>query len=103
MALHITMELPGDPAAIESALEGLIGINVVLMRRRAYPPLYDTDVVYRLERPGEDDWQSCDRLLKSKRGDCEDVVGYRVAELRVAGELGARARVVAVPDRDDAF
>lgn len=103
MALHITMEIPGDPAAIEAALEGLIGMNVVLMGQRSYPPLYSTSIRYRLERPGRDDWQTCDRLYASGEGDCEDVVGVRVAELRRQGESGARPRVVPVPGRDDAF
>lgn len=101
--LRITMEIPGEPEAIEQALEGLIGVNMALMRGRRFPAVYDTKLRYRLEPAGQDDWQTYDRLLQAGEGDCEDFVGARVAELRLAGELGARPRVVPVPGRSDAF
>lgn len=107
MALHIDMTIPARREEIMAALEGLVGLDVVLMQRamaegRPYPPLYATDILYREEPIGEDDWKSCDRLLEDGEGDCEDHAGYRVAELRCQGDAGAYAEVIET-DEDGKF
>lgn len=96
---HIT--LPEDDgedrhfAPLIPALEGMIGINVWHMRRamnramqgrgRIIPPLYASGVRYKADRPGEENWKDCLAILKDGHGDCDRLVAYRVAELRVAG------------------
>lgn len=99
MAIRVEMELPASPAVLEAAMEGLVGANVEMMTHGrlggvAFPPLYASGIVYRREPPGQEDWQTADRLLENREGDCEDLAAYRTAELRRDGELGARARVV---------
>jgi hypothetical protein len=49
------------------------------------PDLYKSGVVYQREPPGIEDWQDITCTLRRKFGDCEDLVAYRVAELRARG------------------
>lgn len=88
--LHVTVDIPVDPAIIEALLEGLIAANMVMLDGGDYPPLYEAGVVYKREPKGREEWQTCERTLLLGTGDCEDLTGWRVAELRRAGESGAR-------------
>lgn len=81
------------------ALEIQVLWNVHLMRTRSLPPLYKSGIRYVREdsprdphpnMPRIERWQMADVLADTKRGDCEDLAMYRVAELRVRGE---RARI----------
>lgn len=99
MSLHVTMDLPADREELEAALEGLVALNHRMMVRRGmggrgFPRLYGSGIVYRRERPGDEDWQPADKLVRAREGDCEDLAGYRAGELRADGELGAKAKVV---------
>jgi hypothetical protein len=85
-----------DPNAIELAIEivGDLMMTLVSMNRRILrrygsqiPLLYESGVVYeKLRRhvlcADDDDWQDIARTKKEKKGDCEDLVGYRVADLQ---------------------
>ena len=90
--LHVTMDVPLRSDHIRAAVEGLAASSTSLMRAAAlagseYPALYDgAGIKYRREPPGAEDWQAADKLLASGEGDCEDLAGYRVGELRVHGE-----------------
>lgn len=91
MPLYVTMRVPVSREAIRAALEGLCALNFQLMRQArelggGFPPLYEAGVVYRKERRGFEDWQNAIELLRAGRGDCEELTGYRVAELRDEGE-----------------
>lgn len=80
------MDLPLP--ALEAAVEGLCGINFVLLRvlRGQVPRLYESNVVYR--EPGKAKWHTIADLYDLNYGDCKDLVGARVAELRYFdGEL----------------
>lgn len=90
MPLHVTVDIPADPAIIEALLEGLIAANTVMLDGADFPPLYEAGVVYKREPKGREEWQTCERTLQRGSGDCEDLTGWRVAELRRAGERGAR-------------
>lgn len=84
------MRVPASIGAIESAAEGLCGLNYRLMHTArvgggGFPVLYDSGIVYRREVAAED-WQNAIDLLRSGRGDCEDLAAYRAAELRCDGE-----------------
>ncbi len=98
----ITAGLPiaSDPAAVEAAASGLVNLNLALMRRareqgRQAPPLYKAGVRYRREPPGQETWDSWDRVLRRGYGDCEDLAAWRAAELRFHG-IDPKARVAII-------
>lgn len=81
-------------------LEGLIKLNewhITRSMKRAklgmgpmIPPLYATGIRYQEDKPGEENWRDVYAILehvaKTGRGiDCDQIVCWRVAELRVAG------------------
>lgn len=91
--MRITLDIPATRATFEAALEGLVAVNVELMRTRSQlPPLYGSGVRYRRER-GTERWQTCEQVFSRNVGDCEDLACWRVAELRQAGEVDACAIV----------
>ena len=97
--MHIT--LPEDDgedrhfAPIILALQAPIAINEWHIRRglsraaqgkgQPVPPLYASGVRYKEDPPGEENWKDCLAVLKDGFGDCDRLVSWRVAELRVAG------------------
>lgn len=117
MALHVRIQCPPDPEAIEALAEGLVRLNVVLLRKADEAgvellPLYETDIVYRREPRGQEWWEHADDLrgLQAKRsGDCEDLAAARAAELRYfEGEIArvailrtSRGSFHAVVERED--
>jgi hypothetical protein len=66
------------------------------MRRGLVGSLYDSGVRYEREAPGFEDWQTAAETLRRGVGDCEDLVIWRVAELR---EQGIPARAIVLPLR----
>jgi hypothetical protein len=99
--MRVIADIPSDGASGElvmgaaRAIELVVGINLLIMKRLRVPSLYTTDVVYRLEPPGPEEIANCLQVLgKAPRvnnipgpwGDCDDLVAYRVAELRFRGE-----------------
>lgn len=115
--LHVTMNVPPIPEAIEAVLEGVVRLNIALMRFAdergvELPPLYSSGVRYRREPRGREWWQSAPDVLAvatRRSGDCEDLAAYRAAELRYwDGELArvvilrtARGSFHAVVERED--
>jgi hypothetical protein len=117
MTLHVRIECPPIPGAIEALAEGLVRLNVALMEHAAErgveaPYLYDTDIRYRREPRGQEWWETADDIIgmvKKQSGDCEDLAAYHAAWLRAfAGEL-ARVKIIrtargtfhAVVERED--
>lgn len=104
MALHVRIDVPPVPKLLEAAAEGLVLLNVALMELanengHALPPLYSSGIVYRPEPRGREWWETAADLLSvatDRSGDCEDLSGYRAAELRFTGE-DPYARVIVVP------
>lgn len=99
--LNASINIPPNREAIEALLEGFVLLDGVVLRMLAQrgkrvPMLYASRIVYRNEPPGRDDWARVDEVIKQGWGDCEDLVGWRVAELRFHGEP---ARAIAVPTR----
>lgn len=80
----VEVEVPATGETLAALLEGLVELNLVLMQRSALPPLYRSGVRYQ-EEDGTERWQTCEQTYKRKRGDCEDLCAWRVAELRRAG------------------
>lgn len=63
-------------------LEGLINCNRAYLRIYPdTPSMYKTGVRYARER-GTEDWSGIRCMLKTLRGDCEDLSCWRIAELR---------------------
>lgn len=92
--------------ALDSALEGLVGLAVEELqlglppelagpnRDQWFPSLYDAGVRYQRE-VGTERWLTPSQTFAAGRGDCEDLASWRAAELRVSGEdPEARARVL---------
>lgn len=82
-------------APLVFALEGMIAINMHHIKRawkRAaagmgppIPPLYESGVVYQEDPPGREDWRDVYGILQRGVADCDQLIGWRVAELRCAG------------------
>src|SRR5262245_10849474 len=79
-------------AQLRMLLCALVLLNERALRRSALPPLYKSGVRYRPEGPGRDEWLQAPEAYRRRFADCEDLSGWRAAELRVSGEdPGARA------------
>jgi len=77
---------------IESALESHVGACERDLRERPQRPLYGAGVRYD-RRDADERWQLPRETAARGRGDCEDLASWRAAELRLAGERGARVVV----------
>ena len=75
----------GDRVRSEQSLlllmEAMCAIDLLHLRQRAYPKVYESGVVYRRE-DGTENWLDIPHVIKAGWGDCEDLVFWRVAELR---------------------
>ncbi len=102
--VHITLPENSDEdehdeerhfAPIIPLLKGVIEVNEWHIRRsikRAQkglgypiPPLYASGVRYKEDPPGQENWKDCLAVLADGFGDCDRLVAWRAAELRVAG------------------
>jgi hypothetical protein len=105
MPLLVSARVPASLGAIECIGEGFTALNYKLMTIAAahgggFPALYESGIVYRRERRGNERWQLATDLLRSGAGDCEDLSFYRAAELRMEGDP---ATVVIVPTRRGSY
>lgn len=97
MRLTIPIVRPVSRATMLPALEALSQLNEELMETfarehgREPRPLYSANVRYQPEPPGQEDWDTIAQVYPRGWGDCEDLAGIRVGELRRAGETSARA------------
>ena len=69
-------------------MEAMCAIDLLHLRQRPYPKLYESGVVYRRE-DGTENWLDIPHVLAAGWGDCEDLAFWRVAELRAAGVKAA--------------
>jgi hypothetical protein len=101
--LHVRVNVPPDPGALEALVEGVVRLNVWYLAVAddsgvELPPLYESGIVYRREPPGEEWWETVRDLrglVSHRSGDCEDLAAARAAELRYFDEEHeARVRVV---------
>lgn len=65
-------------------MEAMCAIDLLHLRQRTYPKLYESGIVYRRE-DGTENWLDIPSVIKAGWGDCEDLVFWRVAELRKQG------------------
>jgi hypothetical protein len=104
--LHVRINVPPIPSALEAVAEGLVLLNVALFeyaddRGVEAPELYGSGIVYRREPRGREWWESATDALgvtSQRSGDCEDLAAYRAAELRhFDGEEDARVKIIRNP------
>lgn len=107
--LHIT--LPEDDGEMRHflpivlALDAMVTINTFHIARALkrfkkgeggpeilVPPVYASGVRYKNDPPGQENWRDCYAVLANGTGDCDNLVAWRVAELRAAG-LRAEAKI----------
>jgi hypothetical protein len=89
--LHVRINIPPVPEAIEAVAEGLVRLNEWMFERADIagvesPSLYDSGIRYRREPQGREWWESAadaHGVATDRSGDCEDLAAYRCAELRV--------------------
>lgn len=87
--------------AARRAIEAATLVNIAHLRAFPNTPkLYESGVRYRLEPPGVEDFTDLVVLMRRGWGDCAQLVAWRVAELRVAGEK-ATIRVTWVRNPDN--
>ena len=86
------------PSVLDHLCEALARIDVDHLRAApSLPSLYRSGVRYRAEPPGSERWADIPTILARGGGDCEDLTAWRVAELRMSGEVGARATSIWQP------
>lgn len=79
-------------AAVQTFLSALQLVDQDQLRKKRYPPLYQSGVRYEREPLGKEDWQTVERAYATRNADCEDLAAWRAAELVVSGQdAGARA------------
>lgn len=77
--------------ALHIMLEALMAIDCLyLLGHPECPGIYDGQVRYQVEPPGEEDWQDVPTCLKLGYGDCEDLACWRAAELRIRHKIPAK-------------
>lgn len=75
-------------------LDALTAVDVLYLQKHPNTPsVYDADVIYCEEPPGQEDWQDVPTCLRMKACDCDDFGPWRAAELRVRQGVQARAIV----------
>lgn len=73
---------------VKQALEATIFANRIYLRTHHAPALYESGVRYEEEPAGQpyEDFAAVPVVLSRGWGDCDDLVSWRIAELRNAGE-----------------
>lgn len=92
MRVIIGVPRPLSRATLNHALEALVRINQDYLRSHpGTPSIYDAGVRYAVEPDGFELWDPIPLVIARGAGDCDDLAAARAAELREAGETGARA------------
>lgn len=98
--IQVGLRIPAQRAYLRVALDALVTLNVLMLRRNpGLPSIYSAGVVYQREPPRQlENWKTIADLLVSKSGDCEDLASARAAELRVQG-IAARPWLIRINQR----
>lgn len=88
------LSVPVDGPAMRAAAMALLALCCRDLSRTRQPPLYRSGVRYRREGVGREVWQLPSQTASLGYGDCEDLAGWRAAELRAKN---IRAEVVFLP------
>lgn len=108
MAARIAITIPSTDtrSALLWALETLAIANLLWLRAesgagRRTPPVYQSGIRFRAEPQegsGIELYQTIPEVLAQGWGDCDDITGWRVAELRSAG-IDARPELLQIAPR----
>ena len=93
MRIDATFRVHSVPQ-VTAALEGLVRVAMCQLREareagRPFPRLYESGVRYAPE-DGAEEWLGPTDVYARGYGDCEDLVAWRVAELRLSGRTRAQ-------------
>lgn len=86
MSVKVAIRVPAQRAYLLVLIDALVRLNRLLIRQMPrLPTIYESGVRYKREgrdRQGNriEDWRTVVEILQNGGGDCEDLVGYRVAE-----------------------
>ena len=84
---------PEDIArVVELLIEALATANMAEMRANPFPTLATGAIRYDLEE-SQELFDDATLVLSRRSGDCDDLAAYRLAELWIEGDHGARAHV----------
>lgn len=73
--------------AVRAVMEGVIEANRIFLRHHAVPPMYSLGLKYQSEPPGTtEEFADIPTVLSRGWGDCDDLVAFRIAQLRHEGE-----------------
>ena len=88
-----------DEKALMALMDALVTVNMSWLRAHPDTPrLYASGVVYLPEPDGHEIFADIPSVLKEGGGDCDDLVAWRVAELRFFNiDKRARVRLIAYP------
>ena len=99
MGVRLTIEVE-TIRELEAAVTGLGWICWSQMEDPAnagrIPALYGGRIRYEREQGGREEWQTALDTARLGYGDCEDLAGYLLGQLYLAGETKARARVIRI-------
>lgn len=79
-----TEDHPRSQRTLLWLLEALCKANQEHLAQKPYPPIYQAGIRYIRER-GTEEWLDIPHIIAAGGGDCEDLVCWRVAEVRMAG------------------
>lgn len=86
----LTLESVGQLQAAQCVLafvEALVKVDCIYLQAYPHTPLLaQSGVRYRRQELGHDRWIDIPRMLETKSGSCDDLIGWRCAELLVRGE-----------------
>lgn len=73
---------------IREAIEAVVLANQLYLRLHQVPPIYESGIRYEEEPAGQpyEDFAAVPVILARGWGDCDDLVSWRIAELRNSGE-----------------
>lgn len=80
----------------EAAVEGLAGIDAVLLSYYHLPPIYEVTPRLRYKVSAKESWKDIGAVLRDGWGDCKDFTAWRLAELR---RMGIQARAESIVQR----
>jgi hypothetical protein len=89
----------GDERALMALMDALVAVNMAWLRAHPDTPrLYESGVVYIPEPDGHEIFADIPSVIRAGGGDCDDLVAWRVAELRFFGiDKRAKVRLIAYP------
>jgi len=96
MPILATLKVPANRKLLEAACEGLVAVNEVLLQRRPLPSIYapNMGITYRPDRSRPEKWLNAHEVFAKGGWDCQSLAAWRAAELRNAGDMDARVRVI---------